>query len=450
MTYQEFADKVLEYGKNKGLTDMEVYFSNQKSLNISIYAEEIDNFSLSVSGGVGFRTRYNQQMGYSYAEKIDSSSIPVLVEEAIENALIMDKEDEELLLEEKLPYQEVISYNPGLEEITETEKIEIAKAMEVEAKKLDSRIQSVQYCVYGEGAGDVSLFNSKGLSLKDKSNVAYAYVGVIARENEDAKTGMAFRISNDFSELDSKAIAKEAVDQAISMLGADSIESGLYPVVLENVAAANLLEAFTSIFSAEMVQKNLSLLKGKLGQSIGADRLTIVDDPHRLNGAASTGFDGEGYPTKKLELVTNGVLNTYLHNLKTALKDGVNSTGHASRGSYKSSIGISPTNLYIQEGQHTCDDILATIDKGLMIIDLQGLHSGLNPVSGDFSLSCYGYLIENGKKSKPINQITVSGNILTLFNDIEMIGNDLKFGLPSGSFVGSPTLKIKSLAIAGK
>ncbi|PKM70556.1 MAG: TldD/PmbA family protein, partial [Firmicutes bacterium HGW-Firmicutes-18] len=150
------------------------------------------------------------------------------------------------------------------------------------------------------------------------------------------------------------------------------------------------------------------------------------------------------------KVIENGILKTYLHNQKTAEKDGVSSTGNASRGSYKSTIGISPSNFFIENGTYTLDEMVESIDNGLLLIELQGLHSGLNSVSGDFSLSCFGYLIENGKKSKPVNQITVSGNFFDMIKSIEMIGNDLRFGLPAGSYFGAPSLKISELSIAGK
>ena len=139
-----------------------------------------------------------------------------------------------------------------------------------------------------------------------------------------------------------------------------------------------------------------------------------------------------------------------MHNLKTSGKDGVESTGNASRGSYKSSIGISPSNLYVEKGDKDLDEMIREMDNGILIIDLQGLHSGLNSLSGDFSLSCYGYMIEGGKKARPVNQITVSGNFFDMINKIEEIGSDLRFGLPSDAYIGSPSIKIESLSIAGK
>jgi PmbA protein len=136
--------------------------------------------------------------------------------------------------------------------------------------------------------------------------------------------------------------------------------------------------------------------------------------------------------------------------LKTAKKDGIETTGNASKGSYKSSIGISPTNFYVEKGKRSLEEMIASVEKGIMITELQGLHSGLNSISGDFSLAALGYLIEDGKISRPVEQITVAGNYFEMLNNIEETGSDLKFGLPGGAYIGSPSLKIKKLAIAGE
>jgi len=219
---------------------------------------------------------------------------------------------------------------------------------------------------------------------------------------------------------------------------------------LRNNAAAEILEAFSSVFSAERVQKNLSLLKDKLHEKIASEIITLVDNPYMDKGYASSAFDSEGVPTKEKNIIEKGVLNTYLHNLKTALKDGVDSTGNASRSSYKSSIGISPTNMYIEPGEKKLDALINGVEEGLMITDVQGLHAGLNPISGDFSLSAQGFLIQKGEIKEPVNQITISGNFLEMLKNVEEVGKDLRFGLPSNAYIGSPSLKIKNLDVAGE
>lgn len=450
MDMKMLIDKIFAEGKKQGINDMEVFYSAGSSLSLKVFQKELDGYSLSESEGLGLRGMYNSKMGYSYTEKVDETSIDLLVKNIKENATVIDSDDEEYIFEGSKEYKKVDTFNPKLEEVEEAEKIKFVKQLEEEAFKIDNRIQSVETCVYGDGYGETIMSNTKGLYLHDKSNIAYTYVVVVAKENEDIKTGMAYRTGNDFSKFNPKEIAEEAVKEALSMLGAKSVKSGDYPVVIRNNAAADLLEAFEGIFSAENVQKNLSLLKGKLNEQIGSEKFTLVDDPFMEGGLASRSFDGEGVASKYKKVVDKGVLKTYFHNLKTAKKDGVETTGNASKSSYKSSVGIAPSNLYVEKGEKTLEEIISSMDKGILITELQGLHSGLNSVSGDFSLAALGYKIKDGKIAKAVEQITVAGNYFELLKNIEETGSDLKFGLPGEAYIGSPSLKIKKLAIAGE
>jgi PmbA protein len=447
---KNLSDKIFAEGRKQGMEDMEIYYSAGSSLSLKVFEHELDGYSLSESEGLSLRGLYNGKMGYSYTEKVDESSIPFLVKGVIENARVIDSDDDETIYEGSKEYKEVKNFNEGLASVQETEKIKFVKQLEEEAFKLDKRITSVETCVYGDGYGETVMSNTKGLYLHDKSNIAYTYVVVVAKENEDIKTGMAYRTGNDFSKFDAEEIAAEAVKEAVSLLGASSVKSGDYPVILRNTAASDLLESFTGIFSSENVQKNLSLLKGKLGEKIASDKFSLVDDPFMAGGLASKSFDGEGAACRYKKVIENGVLKTYLYNFKTAKKDGVDTTGNASKGSYKSSIDISPSNFYVEKGKKDLDGLIQSIEKGILITELQGLHSGLNTISGDFSLAALGYEIEGGRIKKPVEQITVAGNYFELLKNIEDVGSDLRFGLPGEAYIGSPSLKIKKLAIAGE
>ena len=175
----------------------------------------------------------------------------------------------------------------------------------------------------------------------------------------------------------------------------------------------------------------------------------MIDNPYLENGFASKAFDDEGTSTKSKNVIDKGVLTTYLHNWKTANKEGVDSTGNGYRSSYKSALSISPSNFYIENGEVDFKDMISSIEHGIYIINVDGLHSGLNPVSGDFSLSAHGYEIVNGSIERPINQITIAGNLYKLLKDIDCISNDLKFAFPSGSYFGSPSIRISKLSVSG-
>lgn len=178
---------------------------------------------------------------------------------------------------------------------------------------------------------------------------------------------------------------------------------------------------------------------------IAAPCVTLMDDPHMKGGAASRPFDGEGVATRVKQVIEGGRLTTLLHNLKTAKKAGVQTTGNAARG-LKSSITVAPSNFYIKPGEKSLSGLEAEMENGLVVTKLEGLHSGANEISGDFSLLCTGHLVRDGKRVQAVEQVTVAGNFFALLKDIVAVGSDLRFGMGS---VGSPSVRVSSLSIAG-
>lgn len=447
MEYKELLNKLLDQAREK-IEELEAFLVKEKEIDISIYEGEVSKYSIAESGGLSLRGLANNKMGYSYTEKIDEASFHELIDDVIENAKYIDEDPEEIFAGSET-YEDQDNFNQELEDLETEAKIDFLLDLEREALNLDERVAKVNVCSYHEFDNERYILNTKGVDLYDRSNGAMVYLSVIVKDGEDTQTGISYKTFNDLSSLSYQEIAKEAVDRGLSMLGAKTIKSDNYPIIFENKTFANLLSAFSSIFIADNVQKGLSLLKGKLGKEIGSPILTIVDDPFLENGFASRNFDDEGTSTRFKKIVDNGELKGYLYNWKTAKKEDVESTGNASR-SYKGAVSTSPTNLYLVEGDMSIWELMSYAENGLYINNLEGLHSGLNPVSGDFSLAASGYRIVYGDRSEPVNQITIAGNLFEVFKDIEVIGNDLEFGIPSNGYVGSPSVLVSSLTVSGE
>ncbi len=448
----EIINELLVKSKKFGFDEAEVMIKDDKNFETTVYKGEIDNYSISENFGLSFRGIKNNIMGYSYTEKLDENSVEMLLENAMNNLKNIDSKDQEFLFgnEENLEYVKINQYNEKLNEVSNERKIEILKKMEKTAFEYDKRVKSINYCLFENGETSHRIKNTLGLDLYEKSNLSFCFLNVGVEENGEMQSAHSIFVGNDINFLNEKELAYEAADKAIKLIGAETIESDNYPVIIENKTFASLLQAFSPIFSAEQVQKGTSLLKDKINCKIAASNISIIDNPHMKGKIASASFDAEGVPTKYKEVIKNGVLTTYLHNMKTAYIGNVKPTGNATRGSYKSSIGISPSNFYVENGNVTKDDMISEIEKGLLIVSLEGLHAGLNSVSGDFSLSAKGFLIENGKIIRPVNQITVSGNFLELLKNVKTVGNDLDFTMPSGSsLVGSPSLRVDKLTVSG-
>jgi len=451
MDVREFQAKLFEKGKAVGFTDMELYYQSDRETTVRVFKGEIDAYLIAEKGGVAFRGEIAGKMGNSFTEKIDEESIDLLLSQARENAEILETENKEDLFAGSPSYVSLNLYSESLKNTAPDELIEAAKRLEQTAAEADPRVDLVNMCSVVNHESELTIVNTKGLNCHTKGNLAVAMVSVVAKEAD----GIASAYENGFSkrdlaDLNVTEIAKVAALESVSRLGGQSIESGDYPVIFEKGAAAALLQAFSSIFSGEAAAKGLSLLQGKVGTSVVGANITIVDDPHLAGAPGSVPFDSEGMATARHEVIRDGQLLTFLHNRKSAKVAGVESTGNAMKSNYRSPVTVQPNNLFIVPGEVTLEQLIAGTERGLLIVDLQGIHAGTNAISGDFSLSCLGYLIEAGQVSRPVNQITVSGNFIHMLNSVDALGNDLHFkGFGRGA-CGAPALKIKSLSIAGK
>ena len=447
MELELFVDSLFKKASEAGFSEYEVYYVDRESLGISVYKEEVEKYNLNNSAGLSFRGKLGDRIGYSYTEILDEDAIDMLVKKAKENVSAIENNDIQFIYEGDKEYKEISTYYEALENLAPDKLINIAINMEKEAKKYCNKVESFSGCAISYSSGKYGIINSKVLNLKNKSNLFTAYVVPIVKDGENMYDGCGYVVAKSLDEIDPAKIAKMGVDEALSKIGATSIPAGNYKVIINNEAMVSLLSTFAGIFSGDAVQKGLSLLKGKEGEIIASDIVNLVDDPHLKDGLASVAFDDEGVATVKTYLIQDGKLNTLLHNLKTANKAGVKSTGNGFKASYASPISVSPTNFYIEPGVNSLEEMTKKIDKGLIITDLAGLHSGANSITGDFSLAAKGFYIESGVKTHPVEQITVAGNFFTLLTDIEEVGNDLKFPMSS---VGSPSIMIKELSIAGE
>lgn len=450
MDERAFIDKLFSQARKAGLSDFEAYFREGGSFRAGAFEGEIDNYDVNTSAGLSFRVLKGGRMGYSYTEAFDEAALGMLIERAVGNAAVIENEDPEFIFGGSPAYADVSAFNDGLEAVGAEEKIAMVKKLETEAKAYSGDIKSVQYCTVLSSSGRTRLANSKGLDLSFRSNFLAAYLMAQAEREGNVTTGFDAAVALKPGELDVGKLASSAAQRALDKQGASPVPSGAYDIALFCETAVDLIEAFSGIFSAEEAQKGKSRLLGREGSAIGAGCLTIVDDPLMAGGYSSAPFDDEGVATFWKPVVEGGVLKTLLHNLKTAAKAGTQSTGNAAKAGLAGAVHVSHSNFFVKPGEQSFDGLLKTLGSGLLINELEGLHAGVDAISGDFSLSARGFRVEKGVKGAPVEQIVLSGNIYDLMMNVFAVGSDLKFGLPSSGTVGSPTLLIKGLTVAGE
>lgn len=447
MNFLEFKNLLFEKAKMAGFNECEIYFSDGESISISVYEGEVEKYNLAKSFGLSFRGKINGKMGYSYTEILDEAAIDMLINSAKNSANLIENDDETFIYGGDKIYSEVKTYSEELENIDPATMIDLALDLEKEAKNYSDKVVNINGCKISYSSSNYGIYNSKGLELTNKDNILTSYVVPVVQDESGKNDGVGYVVASSLEEVKPEEMAAQGVEEALSKLGGKSIPSGTYNTIIYNEAMVQLIETFAGTFSADAAQKGLSLLKGKEGEMIASPIVTIVDDPLMEGGLASAPFDDEGVATFTKELVHEGKLNTLLHNLKTAHKQGVKSTGNGFKASYASSVNVSESNLYLRAGEKSFQDLMKEINEGVIITDLAGLHSGANTVSGDFSLAAKGFYVENGKKTFPVEQITLAGNYFDLLKNIVAIGNDLKFPM---SNVGSPSVIVTGLSIAGK
>ena len=445
MNINELKNYLFEKAREKSFKECEIYYSDNSSFKVSVYKGNIEKYQNSQSGGFCFRGLYDDKMGYYFSENVEDPDIESVVENAIENSRILTGEDKEFIFEGSKEYADVNVYNEKLADMTDDEKINAAFEMEKAAQKYDSRI-TVNSSVVASGVSTVYISNTKGLELKEKSNYLMAYVEAMAEDKGETKEKGELWIGSDIDEFNPAMIAESVAEKVISSLGGSSVESGKKKVIIKNETFADILECFCGNFYADNVQKGFSLLKDRTGEKIASDNITVVDNPLLEKGYATTAFDSEGVATYSKNIIENGVLKTYLYNLKSAAKDGTKSTGNGFKAGFKGSVNTSTTNFYIEKGSMTLEEMAESVGEGILITDVAGLHSGTNSISGDFSVAAEGFKIENGKITSPVNQITIASNFYDVLKNIEIIGCDLKF---NSSAIGSPSVVVKDMSVAG-
>jgi PmbA protein len=439
-------ERVLQRCKELGADDAEVYISQGTEFTVRVYKGEIESLVSAESRGIGLRTFREHRVGFSYTSDTEPDALDDLVDEALTNGRY-NHAHEANVLPETQPVEPVAGLaSPALAQTDPQRKIDFALEMERRATSLDPRVRRVSDAVYSDGSGQVAIYNTHGLAASYERTVAYGVLETIAEQDSEMQSGFAFTHGRDIEELDLAGVVHEAVENAAGLLGARPVPTASVPVVLHPHAAAMILGVLGSSFSADAVIKRRSLLAGKVGEAVAASIVTITDDARLVEGLASRPFDGEGVPSRRNELIANGVLQGYLHNTYTAVRTKSESTGSAVR-SYKSVPEVGVSNLVLTPGELSREALLARVDNGLHVSQLTGLNT-VNPVSGEFSLGLTGHWIVQGQLTKPVKELTVAGNVVALLKNVVAVANDLRF-IFAGGFCGSPTVLIEELPVGG-
>lgn len=439
MERSAFREELFRYSKELGCTAAETFFCSETAFDVSVREGEAERYTAATKQSLNLRVRMDNRDGYAYTETMEDAE--TLVRRAIDNARAIEEEDDTPFVGAQT-YLTLSKERAPMLDWSEQEKIAYAKRMEQAALSADARIKRVSGSEVETVRVCVELHNTEGLCAVREGEDCAAVVDVVAEEGETVKDAYALYTGVDADKMEE--LVQEAVQKAVFRLDAAPVETGKYRVVLKHEALNTLLTGMLPMFSAEEAQRGRSLLSDKEGKTIAAPCVHLMDDPHHPSLARA--FDGEGMPTKRTDILSNGTLLTLLHNRKTAKRAGRETTGNAVR-SASGPVSVGPNKFRFCGGETSYEALLEELRDGLVIDSLAGAHAGIDFVSGDFSLMASGALVADGKIVRAVDRITVAGNFLTLLRDVEAVANDEKTHY--GGTV-CPSILLRELQIAGK
>jgi PmbA protein len=437
---RKIVDRAIEYG----FEEAQAAYSADASMAVEILMGEVSSFENSSGRGISFKGKLYGQMGRSHTTEFTDEAIEFLISSAADNCKVLDDEDPDFIYCD--PENSELIYcpvNEAYEKNTYNRFVELGLSLEKNLLSYSDKIKAVDYLRISCSKGPDLMVNSKGLRVFKDSDIISIIAGCRAESGDVVKSGSELWYGNDIDLFDEKSFIERLASRLLPKLEARSVKSGSYETIIENEAFISLYGSFISNFSAYAMQKGLSLLKGRVGDKIASDCFTLSEIPMYEKAVNKVPFDAEGVLTYDKDIISEGVFKTALYNLKSAYKDGCKSTGNGFGGT-------SVTNAVVKEGKRSVDEIAEEIGEGLLITDLSGLHAGLNPISGDFSLLSEGFLIKDGKVADSVEQITIAGNFYDIMLNVKETANDTR-ALPwaNGEFF-SPSVWIGKIDVSGE
>ncbi len=430
----------------QGDEQVEAFVGSSTSTSVRVHGGEVESLTQATTAGIGVRVVHGGRQGFAYAGTLDPAVIAEVLAEARDNAAFAEPEDWVGLAEpDGVAPPDVDLWRDGLADMPTDRKLALALDLERAVRDRDPRIVGVRVAQWGDGSGVGAVVTSTGIAVAGRSTGCHLAVQALAEDGGETKTGYGVSVGREPADIDLDAAADEAADRTTRLLGAVQPASGTVTLVLEPRMAATLLAVVAGTLDGESVLKGRSPFADRVGEPIASPLLTLVDDPTDPRSLGADSHDGEGLATRRVPLIEGGVLQGFLHNSMTGRRAGVPSTASAVRG-FRSTPGVGAQALAMAPGAGTIDDLLAGVEHGVLVQSMSGLHSGVNPVSGDFSVGVEGLLVRRGARAEPIREATVASTLQRLLLDVAAVGGEIEW-TPGGT--GAAALVIPGVTLSG-
>ena len=427
---------------------IEAYVARGSDTSIVVYEGNIEKFESATSAGIGIRVVANNRQGFAYAGSLDDDVIAETLADARDNATFAT-EDEffGLASPDGVAPTQLDLWRDELASFPTEKKIELALELERAVRGGDPRVRQVTEASWGDASGASAVATSTGITATSRRTTCSLSTEAIAGATDETQTGYGYTVGRAPSDLDLDKAAADAVLRATRLLGAVKPRSAHLTAVFEPRITSTLLAIIAGTLSGEAVFKGRSLFADRIGEQVAVPGFTLVDDPTDPDAFSATTFDAEGLATRRNVLIANGVLQMFLYNTYAARRAGTTGTGSAVRGGYTSGPGTGARAVSLDPGTQTPEEIYQAVGDGLLVQSVTGIHSGVNPVSGDFSVGAEGLLIEGGVPAGPVREFTIASTIQRMLTGVVAVGSDLE-RLPSSA--SGLTLGIADISMSGQ
>ncbi|MGI8585943.1 MAG: TldD/PmbA family protein [Thermoleophilaceae bacterium] len=439
--------RAVEAALGAGADEAEAWVERSHGTDVRVYDGEVESLAEAGGRGLGLRVFVGHRPGYAYGTDLSDAGAAALARSAVEAAAVADV-DEHAGLPDEVGAADVDGlHSAELASWSSERKVELALAIERAARSREG-VSQVEDTGYADRDERSAIVSASGLSASFAATAAWAYASAFAGEGADLMTGIGLGLGRSPAALDPEAIGGEAAGRALALAGARQPAGRRCPVVLDAFVAASFLGIIGGMLSADAVQRGRSLFAGREGDEVAAACVRLADAGTDPDGPASAPFDGEGSARRRTELIEDGRLATYLFDARTARKAGRSTTASAVRSSYRSPPSVGAANLVLESGEEDLEALVRRAGDGLLVTDVAGLHSGVNPVSGTFSVGATGRLIEGGELASPVREVTIANDLVAMLRAVEAVGSESRW-VPFGGSVRAAPVLLGEMAVSG-
>ena len=426
--------------------EVEVVVGRATSTTVKVYGGEVESLTSAGTSGAGVRVIRDGRQGFAHCGSLEADVLAETLAEARDNCSFGEPDEcNGLAVPDGVAPVPQDAWSDAVVDFAPEAKVALALDLERRVLGQDPRVTAARTTAFGDGWGESAIVSTAGIEAVHRGASCTLSTQPLARDGDETQIGWAYDAGRDPAGLDLQRVADEAVMRATRLLGATKPPSARMTILLEPRLAATLLSVVSGMLSGEAVLKGRSPFADRVGEQVASPLLTLVDDPTRSESLGAEEFDGEGLACRPNQLVRAGVLHGFLQNSYTGRRSGTASTGSAVRGT-RSLPGVGAQLLVMEPGARSFDELAASIGDGLYVTSFAGLHSGVNPVSGDFSVGADGLLIRGGELAAPVREMTMASTLQRLLLDIREVGGDFEW-LPGGD--GACSLVIDDVSVSG-